>query len=146
MAPVIVSIQTEPHVFEFSANWFRKISMCTPPQLLLLSFPAYGGKCEQTVCLTHFGVCCYGAGEESGSHSNIRLTRCTSDHWRSSGSGLRDPVKFGADGMWCTGEFSRFPSAHPPMQRNACRPLPYVTQISRVIIRRKARTHTLPQE
>lgn len=56
--------------------------MCTPPQLLLLSFPAYGVKCEQTVCLTHFGVCCYGAGEESGSHSNIGLTQYTSDHWQ----------------------------------------------------------------
>lgn len=61
------------------------------PHLLLLSSSAYGVECEQTVCFTHFGVCCYAAGEESGSHSDIRLTPCTLYHRQSWSSGLCDP-------------------------------------------------------
>lgn len=90
---MINSIQSEPRVFEILDNWFRKIAMCghPPPHLLLLSSPAYGVECEQTVSFTHFGVCCHGAGEESGSHSNVRLTCCTLYHRQSLSSGLCDP-------------------------------------------------------
>lgn len=51
-------------------------------QLLLLSSLAYSVECEQTVCLTHFWVCCCSTWEESGSHGNIRLTGCTLYHGR----------------------------------------------------------------
>ena len=89
---MIVSIQSEPHLFEFSANQFRKEQpppgIPQPPTADL--FTVYDVECEQTVCLTHFGVSCHGAGEESGSYSNIRLTCCTLYHRQILSSGLFD--------------------------------------------------------
>lgn len=109
---VIVSVQTEPHLFEFLANWFRKEQPLLPhPHLLLLSSQACDVGCEQTVCLTHSGVSCHGAGEKSGSYSNVRLTGFTLHH-RQIWSWAFDLQLRGQTGMW-SAEQSSIPAVRP---------------------------------